>query len=251
VRVPQSDFSESYQTCLGCKPGVSVFRYVLLRTCITLTSHTSKSGRNKIEVYIVTNKTEAKALDAARRTGDETSGGIEGNLPRCTIPESNIETILRLEREALEKRSVFERISDRIATFTGTNAFIVIHIVWFTVWILLNINLFTSWKPFDPYPFGLLTVAVSLEAIFLSTFVLISQNRMSRQAERRAHLDLQINLLAEQETTHMLNMLHKISKRLGITCALDDDGEEALLKKTDLQELVSELDEKLGANDVG
>ena len=78
-------------------------------------------------------------------------------------------------------------------------------------------------KAFDPYPFGLLTMVVSLEAIFLTIMVLISQNRMTMQADRRAHLDLQVNLLAEQEATAMVRMLERITLHLGLPVEGDTD----------------------------
>ena len=75
-------------------------------------------------------------------------------------------------------------------------------------------------EPFDPYPFSLLTMIVSLEAIFLSIWILISQNQMTRQADRREHLDLQINLLAEQESTATLRAVHGIAHHLGVDPAM-------------------------------
>ena len=87
--------------------------------------------------------------------------------------------------------------------------------MWFGLWILLN----TGWlgvRPFDPFPYGLLTMVVSLEAIFLSTFVLISQNRLSKEAEHHANLNLQISLLTEHELTRVLQMLDAIQKKMGI-----------------------------------
>jgi uncharacterized membrane protein len=93
--------------------------------------------------------------------------------------------------------------------------FAYVHIVWFVVWILLN----TGWfglRAFDPFPYGLLTMIVSLEAIFLSTFVLISQNRQAQESERRADLDLHIGLLTEHELTRVLQMLDVIQAKLGI-----------------------------------
>jgi len=100
-------------------------------------------------------------------------------------------------------------------------------------------------EAFDPFPFTFLTMVVSLEAIFLSIFVLISQNGMTRQGDRRAHLDLQINLLAEQENTMMLRMLKKLCERQGIEPETLSDDVESLVKKTDLHKLMGELREKL------
>ena len=82
-----------------------------------------------------------------------------------------------------------------------------LHAVWFIVWITINLRWIPGVKPFDPFPFGLLTMIVSLEAIFLSTFVLVSQNRMTVLADKRADLDLQINLLSEYEVTRILTLV--------------------------------------------
>src|SRR6185437_6842965 len=84
------------------------------------------------------------------------------------------------------------------------------------LWILVNLNMVPGIKPFDRFPFLLLSVVVSVEAIFLSTFVLMKQNRMSKRADQRAHLDLQINLLSEREMTMVLQLLQQISHRLGV-----------------------------------
>jgi uncharacterized membrane protein len=95
-------------------------------------------------------------------------------------------------------------------------AFVYFHAVWFGLWVMLNLGLIhvPHITEFDPYPFGLLTMIVSLEAIFLSTFVLISQNRLSEASEKRAELDLQVNLLAEQKATKVLEMLDQMAKQL-------------------------------------
>jgi uncharacterized membrane protein len=90
-----------------------------------------------------------------------------------------------------------------------------LHAIWFGVWILLNMD-WLGMKALDPFPYGLLTMIVSLEAIFLSTFVLISQNRLSEEADRRADLDLHIGLLTEAELTNVLKVLPAVSDKLGI-----------------------------------
>ena len=99
-------------------------------------------------------------------------------------------------------------------------------------------------EPFDPYPFSLLTTIVSLEAIFLTLFVLISQNRMSREADRRAALDLEVNILAERESTMTLRILHDISHHLGLKGEASKDLAE-LLKETRLEELSTRLEKAL------
>ena len=131
------------------------------------------------------------------------------------IIEKNIRTISNLRKKADERRTQREKLADAITRFSGTMAFAYFHLVWFGIWIVLNLG-FMGNKPFDPFPFGLLTMIVSLEAIFLATFVLISQNRFSAEADRRADLNLQMGLLSEYELTRALLMLDAIQKKLEI-----------------------------------
>lgn len=158
--------------------------------------------------------------------------------------KENIRTIVALEEEALHNRSLVNHVSDAITHFSGTIAFVILHALWFVIWIAVNVGWIPYFGIFDPYPFNFLTLIVSLEAIFLSTFVLMSQNRMAYQAERRAHLDLQINLLDEQETTAVLQLLQRICRHLGLET---DPSEKVnqLTRETDVHKLVNELDKKL------
>jgi uncharacterized membrane protein len=132
------------------------------------------------------------------------------------IIRKNIAAISEMQRKDVATRKPQERISDSITRFSGSTVFVYIHIVWFGLWVLLNVNLIhlPYVSEFDPFPFGLLTMIVSLEAIFLSTFVLISQNRMSAMSEKRAELDLQVNMLAEQKAAKTLELLEHIAKQL-------------------------------------
>lgn len=125
----------------------------------------------------------------------------------------NVKTIAELERAAAQNCSRADRIAGLITNFCGSMAFVWVHVIWFTVWIIWN-----TMGPgkLDPYPFSFLTLVVSLEAIFLSTFIMISENRQGRLDERRTHLDLQINLLAEQENTKMLQLLTAIARKLEV-----------------------------------
>jgi uncharacterized membrane protein len=154
----------------------------------------------------------------------------------------NIEAIATLEREAVHDRSRLDRITDGITAMAGSFTFIVVHAVWFFTWITANLLRKSS---FDPYPFSLLTLAVSLEAIFLTGFVLMTQNRMTRQADKRAHLDLQVNLLAEQELTAMLQMLYALCRRSGVAVTLRDGQIKELLKDTDIHQISVALDRNL------
>ena len=131
------------------------------------------------------------------------------------VIERNIGTIIHLRTKAARERSLQDRIADAITSFSGRMVFAYVHIAWFGVWILLNTGRFGV-RVFDPFPYGLLTMVVSLEAIFLSTFVLISQNRLGEETERRADLDLHIGLLTEHELTRVLQMLDAIQDKMGI-----------------------------------
>ena len=98
---------------------------------------------------------------------------------------------------------------------------------------------------FDPFPFSLLNVLVSLEAIFLTSFVLMTQNRMTHQADKRAHLDLQVNLLAEQELTAILQMIYALCQQAGTCARVTDKRIEQLLKETDIVKLAVALEKEL------
>jgi uncharacterized membrane protein len=138
------------------------------------------------------------------------------------VIERNIRTIIHLRTKATRERGLQGRIADAITSFSGRMVFAYVHIVWFGAWILLNTGRLGV-RPFDPFPYGLLTMVVSLEAIFLSTFVLISQNRLGEETERRADLDLHIGLLTEHELTRVLQMLDVIQDKLGIVDHANSD----------------------------
>ena len=154
----------------------------------------------------------------------------------------NVRQIARLEEQQLHARSASERIAGAVTRAAGTAVFAVAHLVWFASWILINSARVARIKPFDPYPFNLLTMIVSLEAIFLSIWILISQNQMTRQADRRAHLDLQVNLLAEQESTATLRAVHGIAQHLGVDPAMYLP-DAPLAEETDIEHLASRMDE--------
>ena len=137
-----------------------------------------------------------------------------------------------------------ERWADKIAGAAGKMWFTGAHFVCFTVWVILNLGAVRGIPPFDPYPFPLLTVVTSLEAIFLSLFILTSQNRSTAQADQRAHLDLQINLLAESESTATLRMLQALCAHHGLEIARDPEVEQ-LAERTEPKTLVSDLQTEL------
>lgn len=146
---------------------------------------------------------------------NRTEDGEQDNPALSKIIERNIRTIIQLRLKASHERSSQNRAADAITSFSGSMVFVYLHIAWFSIWVLLNTGRFGVHR-FDPFPYGLLTMIVSLEAIFLSTLVLITQNRQSDEVERRADLDLHIGLLTEHELTRVLQMLDAIQDKLGI-----------------------------------
>jgi len=113
-----------------------------------------------------------------------------------------------------------ERVADAITRFTGSMRFVYLHVVLFGGWILVNLGVVPGVPKFDP-SFVILAMAASVEAIFLSTFILISQNRMTATAQKRAELDLQINLLTEHEVTKLVALLSSVAERLGVKSEVD------------------------------
>lgn len=140
------------------------------------------------------------------------------------IVERNISALLQRRKVEDQKKTREERIADGITRFTGSMPFVYLHLVLFGVWILWNSGVL-GLQPFDA-SFVVLAMFASVEAIFLSTFVLISQNRMNEQADKRAELDLQISLLTEHEVTRMISLVRAIAKKLDIPDAYDEAIDE-------------------------
>ena len=166
----------------------------------------------------------------------------DGARTQSTNPAArNVAEIAALERQQVEDLSLGERISLGITNTAGTFLGALAHVVVFATWMAVNSRGPDAWR-FDPYPFGLLTMIVSMEGVILAIFVLTMQNRMSRQTDRRDHLNLQVNLLAEQEMTMVLRMLDRIARRLGTP---GEDAEHAqaqkLMEDTNIYQLMEEL----------
>jgi uncharacterized membrane protein len=179
--------------------------------------------------------TRKKASAAAR------NGAAPRRAPRSVdeLTAQNVASIQKLEAAALAHRSRFDLVADSVATFAGSATFLALHVVGFALWIALNAT--PGLRHFDPFPFTFLTLVVSLEAIFLSAFILISQNRAARVSERRNQLDLQINLLTEQENTRMLKLLGAIATKLDVVVA-DDPSAEVLEQATRPDKLVEQIE---------
>ena len=151
--------------------------------------------------------------------------------------------MLQERREREDATATFEeRIAGAITRFTGTMRFVYLHILAYGFWILANLGVIPGVPEFDP-SFVILAMVASVEAIFLSTFILITQNRMSSAADKRAELDLQISLLAEHEVTRLVALLSSIADRLGIETEIDDEVEE-LKKDVAPERVLDEIEEE-------
>jgi uncharacterized membrane protein len=157
----------------------------------------------------------------------------------------NVEEIAQLEREGRAAISRAEQIGLRVIGAVGTIRCAILHLVALLLWAGWNVGAPAALR-FDPYPFGLLTMVVSMEGLLVALLVLAAQNRLSVQTDRRDHLNLQVSLLAEQEMTMVLRMLDRISRRLG-TPSDQQDQEEAreLMERTNIYELMEELRRRL------
>ncbi|HZV59406.1 MAG TPA: DUF1003 domain-containing protein [Candidatus Eremiobacteraceae bacterium] len=164
--------------------------------------------------------------------------------PQHNPSRKNIEAIAQLERDALLRRTVSERFSESTIKYIGSIAFFVLNILLMILWALINLNFVPAIKSFDRFPFGILALILSAESIMLTILVLISQNRLMRQAEKRAHLDLQVGLLAEQELTAVVQMLHKLCEHAGVQVDFSKHA-TTFGVATDVHKIARELDEKL------
>lgn len=154
----------------------------------------------------------------------------------------SIDEIVRLENRDRAHMGFSDKIASKITAFSGSMLYVWLHVVWFTIWIIANISLLV-FKPFDPYPFGLLTMIVSLEAIFLSTFVLITQNRQAIAADRRSKVDLQVNMIAEREVTKLIEMVRHLHEHLGVDIPDHDQELAEMEKPTHVTKIADAIDE--------
>ncbi|HET9832792.1 MAG TPA: DUF1003 domain-containing protein [Vicinamibacterales bacterium] len=153
----------------------------------------------------------------------------------------NVQAIADLERRLLEERTHINRLSEVATRIAGSPTFILLHLAVFAGWVVLN----TTHYAFDQSPFNLLNLILALEAIVLTSIVLISQSDLRRLTDLRAHLDLQVNILAEQELTAILGLLNQICKRLDIDVKSTEPTAEALAKETDLETIATVLEQAL------
>ena len=155
--------------------------------------------------------------------------------------------IQSLKAKADAKRTPAEVIADWMTKTLGSIQFLTFNIFWFTTWILINLGAVANIKPFDPFPFGLLTMTVSLEAIILAIFVLISQNRISQVDDLREEIDLQVDVITERELTKLIQMTSILMEKNGID--LQNDNElQTMLKPTNVDKIEKMLEKQVFEN---
>jgi uncharacterized membrane protein len=167
------------------------------------------------------------------------------DAPPPAPAQRNIEAVARMEREFLDQRDWKDKLGDSIANFIGKMSFILFHAIGIAVWFFVNSGAISAITPFDPFPYVLLTMIVSLEGVLIAAFVLMKQNRMSRRADQRDHLNLQIDLLAEKEITKMLELQRLICRKLGVEEAFADAETKELAENTAVETLARELEHRL------
>ncbi|TKT54572.1 DUF1003 domain-containing protein [Rhizobium sp. LC145] len=161
--------------------------------------------------------TSPSLADLDRTAEDGSKDALSGTLDR------NIQALLDRRAQNVREASLEERIADRITRFAGSMTFVYLHVAIFGFWILVNLGFLPFVPVFDP-SLVILAMVASVEAIFLSTFVLISQNRMAAADDERADLNLQISLLHEHETTRLIALVSSLARKLGVD--VDEDIDE-------------------------
>ena len=153
--------------------------------------------------------------------------------------------IKSVKGRADQRRRLSERIADVLTLGFGSMAFLVINVVWFIVWIVINVGLIPGIEPFDPFPFGFLTMVVSLEAIALAIIVLMSQNRAAKIADLREEVDLEIDRMAEAELTKLLQIVSRLAEKQGIDLSRDHELRE-MVQPADHGKIEAALQQEVG-----
>ena len=161
--------------------------------------------------------------------------------------KDHIEIIAKHEEEFLSRRTTSERVGDVLGGFIGSLRFIGIHLVVFSLWILVNTLGVGSIRHFDPPPFPLLDTVVALEAIFLASFIVMRQGRLSRRSDEREHLILQVLILAEKEVTALLNLQQSLALHAGVPQLNRDANLSQLSQETSIDEVAKTIHESLAS----
>ncbi len=158
---------------------------------------------------------------------------------------SGIRLLRSIKGKADDKRTFAERVADKLTAGFGSMAFLVLNVIWFVVWIVINVGLIPGVEPFDPFPFGFLTMVVSLEAIALAIIVLISQNRAAKIADLREEVDLQVNILTEKEITKLLQVVAQLAEKQGLDLSRDREL-QTMLRPSDTEKLEKDIELEVG-----
>jgi len=163
------------------------------------------------------------------------------------LVHGHIDTIIEAEQSADQARSLSEVICEFVGRFIGTLSFVSAQLVGVVLWVAINADIIPVTHPIDPYPYHFLDLILTVEGVLVAAFVLMKQNRMSKLADKRAHLDLQINLLTERETTKIICMLLEISERLNIQHKVLDEESRQLSRLLTIEALIETLHNKFPA----
>ncbi len=162
--------------------------------------------------------------------------------------EENVDKRLRaiksFKAKANAKRSITEKFADWMTSKFGSVTFLALNAAWFLAWILINTGKIPGIEPFDPYPFGFLTMVVSLEAIFLAIIVLVSQNREARVAELRDEIELQIDTVSEGEVTKLISLMVLLLEKQGVDMQGDPELRK-MLRPMDNKKLQEDIEKEL------
>ena len=161
------------------------------------------------------------------------------------VTERHLDAVVNLRRQHEQRKGLLGRAADFLVARLGTLACVGLHLAALAVWLFVNNGRVGALSPFDPYPYPLLSTVTSVEAILLALFVLITQNRQARLAERRADMDLHVSLLAEHEATRLIALAEKIAERVGVDTRSIEGGDEIDALKEVLQphEVMQELEQ--------
>ena len=165
----------------------------------------------------------------AERPESEPADAVEPGVPppgsMSGLIDRNVEALVKRRQQEKARTGLEEKVADAITAFAGSMKFVYLHLAVYGLWIVVNLGWLPLLPKFDP-TFVVLAMVASVEAIFISTFVMISQNRMARMADQRADLDLQISLLAEHEITRLVTLVTEMAKRLDVPSARDPELRE-------------------------
>jgi uncharacterized membrane protein len=165
-------------------------------------------------------------------------------MPQQPVQE-HVDLIAKHEQDFLARRTLAERVGDGVAAFAGTPTFVMLHLVLFASWTLVNTTTIGGISHFDPLPFSLLGTLVALEALLLASFILMRQARIGRRAEERDHLMLQILLLTEKEMTAVIVVTQRIATHLGVPHVANSAELDGLAQNTSIDDIAQAIERSL------